>query len=48
MGHSDAGFTLRTYIHSGMNEKQRMAERMNALMGLSPDVTPEAVGGSDS
>jgi len=33
LGHSDAGFTLRTYIHSGMDEKERMAERMNALMG---------------
>ena len=33
LGHSDAGFTLRTYVHSGMDEKERMAERMNALMG---------------
>jgi len=48
LGHSDAGFTLRTYVHSGMDEKQRMAERMNALMGLSPVVTPEAASGGEA
>jgi integrase len=44
LGHSDAGFTLRTYVHSGMDKKARMAERMDGLMRLSPDVTPEAAG----
>jgi integrase len=48
LGHSDAAFTLRTYVHSGMDEKERMAERMNALMGLSPVVTPAASGGAES
>jgi integrase len=48
LGHSDAGFTLRTYVHTGMDEKERMAERMNALMGLSPVVTPTASDAAQS
>lgn len=48
LGHSDAAFTLRTYVYSGMDEKERMAERMNALMGLSPVVTPGASDWAES
>ena len=32
LGHSDAAFTMRTYVHSGMDEKKGMAERMNTIM----------------
>jgi integrase len=47
LGHADAAFTLRTYMDSGMDEKERMAERMNALMALSPNVTPATADGGD-
>jgi hypothetical protein len=47
MGHSDAGVTLRTYVHPGMDEKQRMTERMNALTESSSGVTPGTASGAE-
>jgi integrase len=47
VGHPDAGVTLRTYVHPGMDEKQRMTERMNALTASSPGVTPGTATGAE-
>ena len=47
LGHTDAGFTLRTYTHTTTKQQEEAADMMGSLMAQSRNGTPKIGGSSD-